>query len=294
MNNKRLAVILWSFFLLAPATGFAAEPPSEPEARQLITLRKLGHLLLLSSKDSTSRIMPVVQQRKGEYLISFEKPFGFIPDSLVRIATDMKTQNLLSGSFTLSVYEQGNHQLVYGFTSEELEKGIAPCIDRAMPAARYHIRIQFSSGILNAGALPLPVIPSVFSALLVAGGIVGFGFYRRRANDKKSGNGTEKYDSPSQGVKIGAYRYQPDSRELVFNKERVELTDKEQTLLNIFLKHPNQVIDRNLLLKLGWEDEGVVTGRSLDVYVSKLRKRFASDPSVSFRNVHGKGYSLDV
>lgn len=55
----------------------------------------------------------------------------------------------------------------------------------------------------------------------------------------------------------------------------------------------NLVIDRNQLLKEGWEDEGVITGRSLDVYVSKLRKKLEKDPAVSIANIHGKGYRLN-
>jgi DNA-binding response OmpR family regulator len=47
------------------------------------------------------------------------------------------------------------------------------------------------------------------------------------------------------------------------------------------------------LLKRVWEDEGVITGRSLDVFISKLRKKLKNDPSVQIVNVHGKGYKLE-
>ncbi|SFF08006.1 Transcriptional regulatory protein, C terminal [Chitinophaga sp. CF118] len=52
------------------------------------------------------------------------------------------------------------------------------------------------------------------------------------------------------------------------------------------------IIDRNKLLKEGWEDEGVITGRSLDMYVSKLRGKLQKDPDISITNIHGKGYRL--
>ncbi|GEP90692.1 Transcriptional regulatory protein, C terminal [Chitinophaga terrae (ex Kim and Jung 2007)] len=99
---------------------------------------------------------------------------------------------------------------------------------------------------------------------------------------------------PLDAISIGNYQFIPTKGLLVYDSENISLTAKERTLLNIFLKQVNQVIDRNLLLKEGWEDEGVITGRSLDMYVSKLRKKLQKDASISIKNVHGKGYSLNI
>jgi DNA-binding response OmpR family regulator len=76
--------------------------------------------------------------------------------------------------------------------------------------------------------------------------------------------------------------------------ERIELSDKESRLLEIFARQQNQLITRDRLLKEVWEDDGIFTARSLDVFVSKLRKKLKSDPSIQIANVYGKGYKLEI
>jgi DNA-binding response OmpR family regulator len=73
-----------------------------------------------------------------------------------------------------------------------------------------------------------------------------------------------------------------------------ELTAKENKLLLIFARSPNAVIERTRLQKEIWEDEGVIVGRSLDMFISKLRKKLETDPSIQLINIHGKGYRLEV
>ena len=65
-------------------------------------------------------------------------------------------------------------------------------------------------------------------------------------------------------------------------------------LLTIFVGRPNQVIKRDELIKRVWEDHGVFVGRSLDTYISKLRKKIKEDPSLKLTNIHGVGYKLEV
>ncbi|HNC32102.1 MAG TPA: winged helix-turn-helix domain-containing protein, partial [Cyclobacteriaceae bacterium] len=77
-------------------------------------------------------------------------------------------------------------------------------------------------------------------------------------------------------------------------QETIELSRKETTLLKLFAENPNELLLRDRLLKEVWENEGVITGRSLDMFVSKLRKKLRHDPSVKLINVHGKGYRLEV
>ena len=69
---------------------------------------------------------------------------------------------------------------------------------------------------------------------------------------------------------------------------------KEAKLLSIFATRQNDLISREELLKKVWEDDGVFTGRSLDMFISKLRKKLKNDPCVQITNVHGKGYKLEI
>jgi len=73
-----------------------------------------------------------------------------------------------------------------------------------------------------------------------------------------------------------------------------ELTNKEAKLLKLFCLNPNTVINRDIIQKAIWEDEGYFVGRSMDVFISRLRKLLKDDPTVSIVNVHGVGYKLEV
>ena len=72
------------------------------------------------------------------------------------------------------------------------------------------------------------------------------------------------------------------------------MTSKENQVLHIFASNPNQIIDREQLQKQVWENEGVLVGRSLDVFISKLRKKLEIEPNVRIVNIHGKGYQLKI
>ncbi|NRF38027.1 winged helix-turn-helix domain-containing protein [Pedobacter foliorum] len=280
--NRIIGALMLSFLLLQTGVAFAKQ---ESGTRQIISFRKLGHQLLLSAGDSTSRILSVEEEKEGSYRISFDKSFALIPDTLAAIATRLTSSNDLQGNYTLAVYRKGGDQLLYGFTSEDISKGTAPCMGRALPIDNYEIHIQVSDVAVASGGQILSLNQGILSFLFIAGvSAAGFGIYKKRLLKKNSSN----------SIAIGKYMYDPAKQILSYGGEEVILTPKEQSLLKIFLKNPNEVIDRNLLLKLGWEDEGVITGRSLDMYVSKLRKKFSQDDAICFKNVHGKGYSLNI
>jgi len=73
-----------------------------------------------------------------------------------------------------------------------------------------------------------------------------------------------------------------------------ELTSKEAKLLKLFCLNQNKVINRDIIQKAIWEDEGYFVGRSMDVFISRLRKLLKDEPSVTILNIHGVGYKLEV
>jgi DNA-binding response OmpR family regulator len=76
--------------------------------------------------------------------------------------------------------------------------------------------------------------------------------------------------------------------------QEIDLSKKECELLSIFIEKPNEIIKRDELIKRVWEDNGVVVGRSLDTFISKLRKKLQDDTSIKISNVHGVGYKLEI
>ena len=103
----------------------------------------------------------------------------------------------------------------------------------------------------------------------------------------------QEIPAPS-GIAIGNLLFLPESQQLVAGSAIIQLTAKEAKLLYVFANTQQELIDRDQLMKEVWEDEGVIVGRSLDMFVSKLRKKLHADPRVSILNVHGKGYKLVI
>ncbi|WP_147323464.1 winged helix-turn-helix domain-containing protein [Chitinophaga silvatica] len=273
------------FLLVTFSLNSVAQEVSEQENRKLILFRRLGHRLLLTAGDSTSRVT-VHQSSNHSYQISGERPFKLVPDSLVNIAEILLKDQQIIGSYTLTVSQANSGEIVYGFTSEDIIKGNVACVGRSMHEGQYIINIQLPSD--SGSGYVTPILSGL---LVIVSATAGIQFYKKRKQPKQQAVPTK---SAARGIAIGSYTFCPDTGVLIHDAETTALTAKELTLLNIFVRQMNQVIDRNLLLKEGWEDEGVITGRSLDMYVSKLRKKFQKDASISIKNIHGKGYSLNI
>jgi two-component system OmpR family response regulator len=92
--------------------------------------------------------------------------------------------------------------------------------------------------------------------------------------------------------KIGKFDYEPQVRMLHLGEGPVKLTTKENQLLDLLTKNSNEVIDRQATLRAIWGDDNYFNGRSMDVYIAKLRKLLKEDPSIEIMNVHGKGFQL--
>ncbi len=95
-------------------------------------------------------------------------------------------------------------------------------------------------------------------------------------------------------VSLGSALFDARNRKLIINEKTTDLTGTESRLLLIFALSPNETIERSRLQKEIWEDEGVIVGRSLDMFISKLRKKLEFDPSIKIVVIRGKGYKLEI
>ncbi|MCO5945846.1 winged helix-turn-helix domain-containing protein [Mucilaginibacter flavidus] len=282
--------------LLCPFAGKGMDNPID-EARQRILFRSIGHELLLSVNDRTSRVPPLQKIDDGSYRLDFEKPFAFMPDSLVVIVGRNLSRIAAPPEYIFTVTEVESQATAYGFTTADIIKGTVPCTGRALPKRNYVIKILVVPAIATAGVHGWNSVLLIVTGLLVLAVLIFIIAWKVLTKSKQNkAVATVKPDDAldSTSIPIGKYRFYPDKYLLLCDHESTELTAKEGKLLSIFTSDLNQVIDRNRLLKEGWEDDGVITGRSLDMYVSKLRKRLEKDVSVSITNVHGKGYCLNA
>jgi len=114
--------------------------------------------------------------------------------------------------------------------------------------------------------------------------------YRIEAIMRRAYNYKEEKDQ--EVFSIGEYTFDTTRQMLSHKEETIKLTTKESELLVLLCRNRNTILERNFALKTIWVDDNYFNARSMDVYITKLRKYLKKDPKVEIINVHGKGYKL--
>jgi DNA-binding response OmpR family regulator len=94
--------------------------------------------------------------------------------------------------------------------------------------------------------------------------------------------------------KIGTFEFEPNNLVLKHSSEEKRLTQKEADVLKLLCQNLGETVKRELILSSVWGNADYFTGRSLDVFISKLRKYLKSDVNIQIENVHGVGFRLRV
>ncbi len=254
-----------------------------PEKQMTISLRNVGHQLMIHVGDSVSRILPVKKIDETTFRLEFVSPFTFVPDSLVGIVQKSLASSPISLSYTVNVLDCFSNEIVYGFQIGEKEQTtLVPCLGRTQPLGCYVILISF----LPDSTIAATDKSYLFVLALVSLVVVGF-VGRTYVQRKKILPHTE-----TGATLVGSYEFYEERRLLKLNKTITELSDKESQLLKIFIANKNELVSRSQLMKEVWNDDGVLISRSLDVFVSRLRKKLKDDSTIQILNVHGAGYKL--
>lgn len=93
---------------------------------------------------------------------------------------------------------------------------------------------------------------------------------------------------------FGKFRFELQKQLLSIGDKTTKLTTKESDLLTLLCQHANFMIDRMYALQVIWKSDSYFNARSMDVYITKLRKLLKDDPTVKILNIHGKGYKLST
>ena len=251
-----------------------------------IALRMIGHQVLLSSNNSTSRVLPIVKEN-GRYRIQFESEFEFEPTQLVTLVDSVVSETNLANSYIVEVEQCETGAVVYSFKMDHLEQSdIVPCKGRMQPKACY--TLVFTLLARNDSAV-LPITSDGNSmnyglfALLLAllGGLLFFLWKHRKATQ----------NDPNL-IPLGEYHFDKRNTELLIDQQRIELTSKEADLLLLLYTMVNTTVEREVILNKVWGDQGDYVGRTLDVFISKLRKKLEADSNVKIANIRGVGYKL--
>ena len=258
-----------------------------------VSMRMIGHQVLLAAGDSTSLVLPV-EKNGDQYLIRFDTEFRFDPESIGKVIDSVIVATGISKNYVVEFVPCDSDQSVYAYEIGE-NADVLACIGREQPKACYKLVITLLDGVgsLQAFSEPMVFLPQeeaetdttllTILALVVIILIAAILFLI----SQKSGKNEDPHV-----IKIGEFLFNKHSMELTFKEDKVELTGKEADLLNLLSSSANETVDRDEILKEVWGDEGDYVGRTLDVFISKLRKKLEADDNVKIINIRGIGYKL--
>ena len=267
----------------------------------LVAIRMIGHQLLLHAGDSVSRVLPIEKQG-DRYKISFQSPFQFEPEVLVGFIDSIVRQSGIADKYLVEVEACETQQVVYSYEMGSTTKSeMVPCTGRVQPKACYTVFLTIlqvgnqmqsqqpsetklasshfgTTSKMNFFTIGLPL------AALVLLTIVFYRLQKIRVLTKEDND----------LITIGTYQFDKRNMTLTTNKETIELTGKEADLLFLLHGSANTTIERETILHAVWGDEGDYAGRTLDVFISRLRKKLEGDESLKILNIRGVGYKLIV
>ncbi len=297
--KKRFQIIcVFVCFVLFAIEGFAKDNNNESHTE--VAMRMIGHEILLQSGDSTSRILPV-EKDANRYRIRFGTNFQFEPEKLISTVDDIILQANIANHYLVEVKDNESNNVVYSYEKgNSISTNIVPCVGRIQPEGSYFIDFTFLKPappfVASYSALNRPdnvIVPGqkhsryftvallILTFSLLTGGL--FLFFQLRGKIPAI---------RSNLIAIGDYKFDKRNMELLYQNKKTELTGKEAELLHLLYIQANSTIDRTIILKEVWGDDGDYVGRTLDVYISKLRKKLEADTSLKIVNIRGIGYKL--
>ena len=246
------------------------------------SLRMIGHQMLLHAGDSSSRVLPITKVG-NRYAIAFESEFELDPEELVQTVNQVMSDAQIPSPYIVEVEQCGTADVVYSYEMGGLERtDIVPCRGRVLPKSCYHIYfmpldltglMQTDNTHWSLPAIALAVVLLLVSLILLW----------------KWG---KKSDPNPNLIPLGGGHFDTQNTELLLDGKRIELSAKEADLLLLLLNTVNTTVEREVILKRVWGDEGDYVGRTLDVFISKLRKKLQADATVKIVNIRGVGYKL--
>lgn len=275
--------------LTATLASFATNDPWSKEGNGTLVLRKFAHEYLLAMEDSTTVILPVVEQDDGSFLIKFSGPIPMFPDVLINKASTVIDSSGVSNHLRVETLNCGTDSVAHSFEHSPVPKeNIQACGGRVLPTGCYEIQVRILDRptpvkelTAATNAADTGTSPWVWVVVALGLGIFVLLLVRKRK-------------APIPSYPIGDFIFHENSRLLVRGDEQFELTGKEHQLLLILAKNVNDIMTKEELLNRVWQDNGKYEGRTLDVYISRLRKMLEQDPSVKLLSIKGIGYKLQV
>lgn len=297
--STTIAILVPTIFFIA--LSFTKHSDSDLRVKEVnLIIRQIGHRLLQQAGDSTSRVLPVTEVKEGTFLLRFEKEFVFNHDSIRVLSQVLLPKTQFPSGYTVTVHDCVKRHIVYGYQINKTLPDIVACGGRSQPPGCYTIEFtfpDFSKNINKNDAAATTTNYLFYGGILVLlSAVLLMGRVRKiekPAPVADQNNAIVKEYDPELPA-LGKFLVDAKNQRLLLGSEVISLTDKEYKVLELLNSSFGELTPRETLMQEVWTNEGVITGRSLDMFISKLRKKLSRDPDLRITNVHGKGYKLEI
>ena len=283
----KTSCLLFSMVLLSSV----GEPEEQgiKEKQLVASMRMIGHQVALCYGDATSRILPI-EKESMHYKISFENKLEIDPDNIISIVGDIMKENNLAEHYIVETKQCETKDIVHSYEVRKSSyQHLIPCTGRILPKDCYELYFISLDHISPESYMKKSYVKKRYIPLLLLLILPLVFFFIYGKYDKTRKNlSKENINSHL----IGATRFNKNSMTLSHDGVLSALSHKEVELLALLYTHINEVVERDTILKNVWADDGDYIGRTLDVFISKLRKKLTSDDTIKIVNVRGVGYKL--
>ncbi|MCB0584858.1 MAG: winged helix-turn-helix transcriptional regulator [Phaeodactylibacter sp.] len=249
-----------------------------------LALRQVGHELLKLGGDERSAIPPVKITGPGEFTLMLESAFSY--DTLPQLLNQALISYDIQRDYEVVVKRCDDYIPILGYNRAAFAEDAVPCVGREQWQGCNNIAVVFSASSASPGGkhgLKFSLFLLIF--LIIA----GIGFFWKKENTTDGSSSVSGAAMP-----LGNFSFDHYNQTLRLGDQRQQLTFRESKLLFFLARNANEVIPRETLIAEVWGDEGVIVGRSLDVFISRLRKLLKGDDTVKIKSIHSVGYRLEV
>jgi DNA-binding winged helix-turn-helix (wHTH) protein len=260
-------------------TGADTQPDAD---KTNLALRQTAHQLYKMSEDHYSTIPPVQKKAPNRYQLKLNRPldYDYLPYLLDEAFTDFK----INHDYTVAIRSCSSDDILLGYNLSAFKNKEISCVGRELSIDCHILEVAFE--------MPDRSMSNIYLSLITGSFLISL-FLALIALRSQPISNAETISAKG-NIQIGHFNFIPDKLSLEIDQQYKTLTFREAKLLRYLATHANEILKREDIQQHVWQEEGVIVGRSLDVFISRLRKALKPDPNVVIKNIHGIGYRLET
>lgn len=237
----------------------------------------------------TFSTIPAIIEEENDFTVSLERPINY--DTFPHFLHTELTSRNIDLEYSVKISKCGGDSIILAYDRLSFINQNTPCKSRHTEHSCQVLKISFLEQEQKNTSVAVPLI---LSFTILSLGLVGLIYIKKKESKKPNVVSSERQATDQATYSLGNSTFNPVNQLITFNGKENTLTHRESKLLEFFAKNPNLILKRDDITDAVWKEDGIITGRSLDVFVSRLRKILSRDERLQLKNIHGVGYKLEI